>query len=114
MSDGGHLESRVAVLETRMDGLDDWMRDISDTQKVHSNTIHAIDNKLDLILSRGFCPNPGMCLQIAPRIDSLEMTRVEAKASWKTFLFLGGALAALSSIIGGLVSWGITMMHRFK
>jgi uncharacterized coiled-coil protein SlyX len=114
MSEWVSLEERLAVLETRMNGLDAWMREISETQAEHSSVIHSVDKKLDLVISRGACPAPGMCLKLVPRIESLEMSRAEAKASWKTFLFLGSALAALSSIIGGLVSWGITMMHRLK
>ena len=108
----GTFESRVAILESRVDGIERLCMDINETQKLHWETIHGMDKKIDLILSKGSCPSPGLCIAMSPRIDSLELSRAQAVASWKTFTFMGGAMIALSASIGGLVSWVVSQVHH--
>jgi hypothetical protein len=113
MSDGT-FESRVAVLENRVGGIEKIVESIDSNYESLYQTVHGIDKKLDIMLSKGTCPNPGMCLSLSPRIDSLEISRAQAVASWKTFSFLGGAIIGLSATIGGIVSWIVSHANKLK
>ena len=91
------METRVTILE----------RDVQEI-KALLPLIHAMDKKLDMALMKKECPNPGACLQLAPRVDmldnrltSLEMSRAESRGSWKA---IAGLITA-SGFIGAALSW---------
>lgn len=93
MSEHNNMETRVTILE----------RDVQELRQM-SVLVHQMDKKLDIALARKECPDPGACMRLVPRVESLEMTRAETKGGGKVIAAIVGA----SATIGAALSWLFT------
>jgi hypothetical protein len=96
------LRRRVEILENSHAAIFEKLDDIREAigQLVTQSALH----------SRNQCPDPGACLRLAPRIETLEQWRTQIEAWRNQLVGVGIAAKAGWVLLGGSITAGLTWL----
>jgi hypothetical protein len=96
-------ETRLSLLERDAAERNVLLRDLAKSQAVQTEVLHGLDMKVQIMLERKQCPDPGACIGLRDAVASLELTRAEAKGGWAVISGVAAGSAALVTLVVSFV-----------
>ena len=106
------METRIALLEQDARERRRILEDLTSNQRAQTETIHKMDKKIDQVLERKECPAIGLCVDLQPRIETLELENAERKGGTKMLAGLLAAAGLAGGAVSALVNFIIGQLHN--
>jgi hypothetical protein len=96
-------ETRLSLLERDAAERKALLHELANCQSDQTAMLHSLDTKVQIILDREVCPEPGACVGLRDAVASLELTRAEARGGWAVISGVAAGSAALVTLVVSFV-----------